>query len=266
MKTIGIETAWIPLASLNKWDAPCQREETSLQHDIAKNFDPSAFGVIHVFQRDGKYYVIDGQNRTAALRNMGFNGSHAVPCINHGEISDAEAAAIFRDVNNFKGLKPYNIFMSKFMRGENDQVAIVETLNHVGLVVGPGGSNGVVSAVRALERVHRPNPKGEPDPEALRRTLQTILAAWGPKRSALQGSIIVGIGQVYLRDKKRINDEEMVAHLARRAGGPEKLIGDARGARDMFGGALATVISDLVVAEYNHNRRSRDRMLKPFRS
>jgi hypothetical protein len=266
MKTIGIETVWLPLSSLGKWNAPCQRDVTALQHAIAKDFDERAFGVLHVLRRNGKYLVIDGQNRTAALRLMGYNGSHLVPCIDHGEITDAEAAAIFKDVNTFKGLKPYNIFMSAYMRGERDQCTIMEVLGNLGLSVSLGGQNGSVAAVRALELVHRPNPKGEPDAESLRRTLQAIIGAWGKDRHALHGTIITGIGRVYTRDKARISDEEMVAHLARRAGGPAKLLGDARGMHSMIGGSVSFCVSELVVQEYNRGRRASDRMLRPFRA
>lgn len=266
MKTIGIETVWLPLASLGKWDAPCQRDVTSLQHTIAENFNPSAFGVIHVMERDGQYLVIDGQNRTAGLKLMGCNGEYMVPCINHGAISDAEAAAIFKDVNTFKGLQAYNIFMSAWMRGEQDQCTIVDIVKNEGLAIGTGGQSSVISAVKALERIHRPHVKGEPDAEALHRTLHTIVSAWGRDRHALHGTIISGVGQVYLRDKARINDDEMVSKLARRTAGPQKLLGDARGLKSVVGGLVATCVADLVVQEYNRGRRASDRMLRPFRS
>lgn len=264
MKTIGIETVWLPLSALGKWNAPCQRDVTSLQHSIAKNFDPRAFGVIHVLKRKGKYLIIDGQNRVAALTIMGCNGSHAVPCIDHGEISDAEAAAIFKDVNTFKGLQAYNVFMAAYMRGEHDQVTIMEIVGSLGLTITTTGSG--IAAVQALEKVHRPSPKGESDPEALSRTLRTILGAWGKTRASFHAMIITGVGRVYLRDKARIDDGEMVDHLARRAGGPGKLLGDARGMHGMLGGTISTCISDLVVQEYNHGRRTPSRMLKPFRA
>jgi hypothetical protein len=265
MKQIGMETTWLPLASLGKWNAPCQREETSLQQTIAKNYNENAFGVLHVLKRKGKHLIIDGQNRAGALRLMGYNGSHLVPCIDHGEINDADAAAIFKDVNTFKGLKAYNIFMSAYMRGEPDQVTIMEVVQNLGLKIAPG-HDGAISAVKALEKIHRPNPKGEPDAEALHRTLKTILGAWGKSRGSFHSCIIGGLGQVYLRDKARINDEEMVAHLARRAGGPAKLLGDARGVHSMIGGSVTACVADLIVKEYNHGRRASDRMLKPFRA
>jgi len=266
MKTIGIETTWLPLSSLGKWNAPCQRDVTALQHAIANDFDERAFGVIHVLERKGKYLIIDGQNRVAALKIMRYNGSHEVPCIVHGEITDAEAAAIFQDVNTFKSLQAYNIFMSAYMRGEPDQYTIVEIVKNNGLTISPSGANGAISAVKSLERIHRPHPKSEPDAEALHRTLHTIVQAWGKDRHALHGGIILGIGQVYLRDKDRINDEEMVSHLALRAGGPQLLIGDARGARQLIGGTLTACVSELVVQTYNRGRRVKDRMLKPFRT
>lgn len=266
MKTIGIETTLLPLSSLNKWNAPCQRDVTSLQESIAKNFDQRAFGVIHVFRRNGKLYILDGQNRTGALKLMNCNGGYQVPCIDHGAITDAEAAAIFQDVNTFKGLKAYNIFMSAWMRGEPDQRTIVEIVENEGLTIAPGGQDGSIQAVKALEWVHRPNPKGEPDAAALHRTLHTIVGAWGQDRRAMHGSIITGIGRVYLRDKDRVNDDEMVSKLARRAGGPSKLIGDARGLRDATFGSMPECVADKVVQEYNRGRRASDRMLKPFRA
>lgn len=266
MKTIGHESTWLPLSSLGKWNAPCQRDLTDLQHDIAENFNEEAFGVIDVFKRNGKYLILNGQNRTAALKLRGCNGSHLVLCLDHGEISDKEAAAIFRDVNNFKNLKAYNIFMSAWMRGEQDQRTIMDIVKNEGLTITPGGQDGGVSAVKALERVHRPHRKGEPDAAALHRTIRTIVGAWGKDRRAVVGSIILGIGQVYIRDKDRINDDEMVSKLARRAGGPSKLIGDARGLRDAIGGSIPICLADKVIQEYNRGRRASDRMLKPFRA
>ncbi len=265
MKTIGIETVWLPLSELGKWNAPCQRDVTTLQHDIAENFDQRAFGVLHVLRRNGKYLIIDGQNRTAALRLMGYNGSHKVPCVDHGEITDAEAAVIFRQVNNFKGLQAYNLFMSAWMQGKQDQCTIMDIVENEGLTIAPGGQRGAIQAVKALEKIHRPHPKAEPDAAALHRTLHTIVQAWGDDSHALHGMMIKGIGQVYLRDKDRISDEEMVSKLARRAGGPQKLLGDARGMHSLIGGSIATCVAELVVQEYNRGRRAADRMLKPFR-
>ncbi len=265
MKTIGIETVWLPLSSLGKWNAPCQREETSLQHKIAGHFDPAAFGVVHVLQRNGKYLIIDGQNRCAALRLMGCNGSYRVPCIDHGEITDAQAAVIFSEVNDFKGLKAYNQFMAKWMNGEQAQTTIMEIVKNLGLTIAPGGQTGAISAVNVLERIYRPSPKKDPGAEALHRTLETILKAWGRDRSGLHGTIIAGLGQVYLRDKTRIDDAEMIGHLARRPGGPAKLLGDARGMNGMLGGSVTLCVAELIVQEYNRGRRSAGRMLKPFR-
>ena len=266
MKTVGIETEWLPLSKLDKWNAPCQRDLTSLQHDIAKNYDARAFGVLHVLTRDGKYLIVDGQNRVSALKLMGYNGTYLVPCINHGEVDDSEAAAIFKAVNNFKGLQAYNLFMAAVLRGQRDQCTIVEIVQNLGMSISPAGSTGNISAVRALEKTHRPTAKGEPDAEALARTLKTIVSAWGMERSGgLHGTIIQGLGKVYLRDKARIDDDEMVAKLARRAGGAHKLLGDARGMRQVVGGNVVDCVAELVVREYNVNRRAASKKLKPFR-
>jgi len=263
---VGQASVWLPLNKLHKWEADCQRNLTNLQREIANNFRQDSLGVIHVMRRNGKYLVIDGQNRCAGMRLKGFNGTHLVPCIDHGTISDAEAAKVFRAVNNFKSLKPVNIFLAAYMGGDPDHIAIVDILSSEGLRVGEGSDNGVIRCVQALLWLHRPRKDRDPEAEALHRTIKSIVTAWGPTPAATNQCIVKGIGAIYLRDKDRINDEEMVAHLGPRPGGPAKLLGDARGLRDMLRGAVSDCVSELVVQEYNRGRRSADYMLKPFRS
>jgi len=254
------------LKQLEQWDAVCQRGETPMAQRIAEDFDPDKFRPIDIFHQDGTTYVVDGRQRTTGLRLMGSSDDFQVPCIDHGELSTKRAAEIFKGLNDFIRLRKFNTFMADYLEGKHDQCTIVEIVENLELRIVPGGQTGGIQAVDALEWVLRPTKRSEPDAEALRRTLQIIVAAWGPTKYALQGQIIRGIGRVVLRDKERLDDAYMARKLAGRDGGPAKLLADAHAEKKLLGGQVGTCVADQAILVYNHGRRARDRMLKPFRS
>ena len=140
-------------------DHRVQRNEVSEANTrrIAQNFDPIAFGIIIVSERpNGKYYVMDGQQRILALRFLGYQGK--VPCMVH-EISSKkiEAKEFLAIDDGRKCVKATDKFRVAVSAGFEPQVSIKRWLDVRSLSVGTSGYNsfGVIDFIRTLQNLWR---------------------------------------------------------------------------------------------------------------
>src|SRR4051812_31723657 len=84
-------------------DASYQRPRNERKiRKIANNFDPDALGVLYVSKRaDGTYVILDGQQRHAALIEMGWQDQQ-VPCHVYTGLSVADEARLFGEYNELR--------------------------------------------------------------------------------------------------------------------------------------------------------------------
>lgn len=227
---------------------------------IAENLDFNALGVLTVSRRDnGDMVVLDGQQRRAALLEAGYDGRFSIQCEVLDGLSFADENAVFKTLNaDRKAVLPLYLFKNRVNAGESAPVAISLIVKDCGLSIAEGGSNatGTVRATAALERVYGGYTLNEPQPAALRSTLTVINAAWGATASSMQGQIIEGIGKLFIRDGAMIDADNLIKKLAKYPGGPNALIGDARGRSRISGRSVTDSIAAIAAVIYNKGRRS----------
>lgn len=225
---------------------------------IADTLNLDAIGVITVSARDnGDYAVIDGQHRTAALREAGHGNGKAM-CRVFAGLTLAEEAEMFRLLNNTAKPQYIDLFRVRVIEGDADAVDMARTLKRHGWKVLAGNGAGCFTAVAAFERIYNL------DGEAAERTIATITRAWGRDAHNADGRLVEGIGLVYVRYGAAADSDDLIERLARFSGGSGALLGRARGLRDLVGSTVPRAVAEIVVEEYN--RRRKTRALPPFRT
>lgn len=227
---------------------------------IAESLDFNSLGVLMVSRRDnGDMVVLDGQQRRAALLQAGFDGRFSIQCEVLDGLSFADENAVFKRLNaDRKSVLPLYLFNNRVNAGESAPVAISLIVKECGLSVATGGSNatGTIRATAALERVYGGYTLKKPQAAALRATLTVIKDAWGATSSSMQGQIIEGIGKLFIRDGSTLDAEALIKRLAKYPGGPNALIGDARGRSRYSAQSVTDSVAAIVVDIYNKGRRS----------
>jgi hypothetical protein len=150
---------WIDVSSLMV-DTEYQRElSTAWVRKIAREFDPDVLGVLIVSRRDdGNIYVVDGQHRVAAIKEMGW-GDQKVPCNVYEGLSLQDEAKIFwKPQTNRKYLAPGPRFRARLIHGDRDALRIRDIVEENGFTItvnaGGAGPEKSISAVAALEHVY----------------------------------------------------------------------------------------------------------------
>lgn len=254
-----IET--LPVSKLTV-DGDVQRSLDHTRVDrIVKDFNPAALGVIVVSRRDdGTHHVIDGQHRTAAVR-AGGDEDATITCLVYVGLSKAEEAAMFRRLNNTRGVQPIDKFKVRVVEGDPVAVSLNQLLNRHGWRVNTNKNDGCFMAVAALEKVHQGKLAGPGDTLSICDTLiQVITEAWGHDANGMRGEIVAGVGALLLRYNTRVDLPKLVAQLAAYKGGPLGLVGSSKGLKDYRGGTLPDALAEVVVELINKGRRGPSRL------
>lgn len=131
----------------------------SIKDKIVKNFDIKALDPLMVNLRDdGKYYVIRGQHRLSALREL-FGDTVLVPCIVYIGLSHEEEAQLFYSEDMLrKRVRPEERWLSRIEGNEPLALEITAMAEEVGWALNPSdgpASKNTIRAVGAVERVVR---------------------------------------------------------------------------------------------------------------
>ena len=134
---IGInpKIVWIAVDKL-KIDHTYQREnirDTKVL-TIARDFDWAAFGSINVMEREGQFFVTDGQHRLAAAIRRG--DIPKVPCVmNQSTGVVSEAKAFVESNTNRRAVSAYDKYRAMLATGNPLHVAAQAMLDKYGLIV-----------------------------------------------------------------------------------------------------------------------------------
>jgi len=100
---------------------------------LIREFDPSLVGKIDVAERDGHYYVTDGQHRVEAMRVTFAGDDRLVRCDVRMVETAEEQARLFVMLNTARApLRNYEIFRARLASGDPDALVMVEVLAEYG--------------------------------------------------------------------------------------------------------------------------------------
>lgn len=190
---VGLEVmAGVPVEDLFV-DPSYQRTLDEKRVDrIASEFDPALLGTLEVSARNGRSAVFDGQHRLAALRKI---GRRSAPCIVHKELSVADEARLFVQLQTErKALPPLDRFRARIVAGEEQAIAIERIAKAAGYEVSGNRTTSSIGAVTALDRTFALDKTGDVLAGAL-----DLLSIWRGEPKATDGALIQGLG-LFVRD------------------------------------------------------------------
>jgi len=213
---------------------------------LATNFDPEELGAPTVNERDGAYFIIDGQHRIEALKQIGW-GDQSIQCWAYEGLTEAVEAEKFLKLNDNLAVRTMPKFKTAVTAGREIETDIDRIVRAAGLVVSGDGVPGAIRAVATLRKLYV-----RADGKTLGRTLRIIRDAYGD--AGLEGPVIDGVGLVCQRYNGQLDDAHAIERLAAANGGANGLLGKADGLRRKTGNAKGHCVAAAAVEIINAGR------------
>lgn len=192
----------LPIEELNV--GGYQRGTNQAQIDkIAAAFDEAKLGMLIVSARGGKYHLLDGAHRVAALRKIGYTHANCIVLMGLTYLDEAE---YFRTQNqNSRPLTKYNLFKAGLEAKDEMCVMIDKICRANGFVVGMSSRNyNSISAIFALTTICTVYGY-----EVLDTTLTLIRITWEGVANATRREFLMGVAEFVNRFGVAEFDERM---------------------------------------------------------
>lgn len=237
---------WVPVP-LMRVSPLAQRELNQARVDkLAADFDLEQLGAPTVNERDEYFYIIDGQHRVAALKQMGW-GDQQVQCWTYAGLTETEEAEKFLKLNDVLNVHSFAKFKVGVRAGRAEETDIDRVVRAQGLRISRDKGDGAVSAVGTLRRVYR-----RAGPSVLARSLRIIRDAYGD--AGLDAAVIDGISMLCHRYNGDLEDSRAVTRLGDAHGSVNGLLGSAENLRKQTGNPKAHCVAAAAVEIINRGR------------
>lgn len=248
MKRVNREARlrWVPIADM-RVNPVAQRELRDYRVDrLVANFDLEQIGTPTVNERDGVYYVIDGQHRIEALKRMGWVDQQIQVWCYVG-LTEQEEAEKFLKLNDSLAVDAFSKFKTAVTAGREMEVDIDRIVRAQGLNIGRHESDGTIRAVGKLQSVY--NRGGA---ETLGRTLRIVRDSFGDP--GLEGLVIDGIGLLCSRYNGELDEKKAIEKLSAVRGGVNGVLGRAETLHRATGNAKAHCVAAAAVEAINRGK------------
>jgi hypothetical protein len=224
---------------------------------MKRDWNPAAEGVYTVSRRkDRSIVILDGAHRWTVKKELTDNQGTA-ECRVFENLTEAEEAEIFLALNNTTQPLLLDKFRVRVVAGDEVAVAINDLVKAYGWSISRMPGNANIAAVQTLEKLYKLSLSMDAEPNLLQMALLTITNSWGLERDASAAVIIEGIGRVYGEYKSLIDVGSLVDKLKNYRGGPATLHAEATQLARMRGGRVSMAVAELVVDEYNKNKKTK---------
>jgi hypothetical protein len=259
-------TEWLCVKDLLVSETAQRIERPMWAAEIAADFDPNLFGIIHVSRRsNGKLFVIDGQQRLAALRIMWPDTAEAVQveCRVYENLSIAQEAEKFQGLNHNLRVGVMDLFRVGVTAREPIPTAILKLVTEAGYEIRQAKENRVICAVSSLRLVYsgfaghkrlRRDDVSKANPDLLRTTLRVLNEAWNGDADACNGFVIEGVARLLAARQNVLDLPDLIGRLQRYPGGARALLGKAMGRKSILGGRTSQCVAEEALAAYNKGR------------
>lgn len=192
-----------------------QRALTKSVENIVKNFNSNLFMPIVVSERDGIYYVIDGQHRLFAARKL-FGEDYLMECkVIHG-LSQMEESNLFVELNSSSKPLHYADKAKGLYYANDESITTLYSIcaNH-GVELGieddkRATADGRITAIKALTDTY--NKIGVKLTERLIRLLNDT---WDGKAEAFRQEMIKAVGVILSLYSKELDDNKFIKKLSK---------------------------------------------------
>lgn len=237
---------WVPIAKM-RVSPMAQRELNEARvNKISANFDLERLGNPTVSERDGHFWIIDGQHRIQGLIRMGW-GDQQIQCWCYQGLTEQDEAEAFLKFNDTLTVDAFSKFRVGITAGRTVECDIDRVVRAQGLSVSRDKIEGGISAVGTLVRLYQRSGPG-----VLARALRIIRDAYGTP--GLESMVIDGIGMLCARYNGALKDELAVIKLGKAYGGVNGLLGQAETLRQKTGNAKGQCVAAAAVSIINSGR------------
>lgn len=237
---------WVPIA-LMRVSPTAQRELKPHRVDhLVANFDLEQIGTPVVSHRDQLFYILDGQHRIEALKEIGW-GDQQIQCWTYTGLSEEEEAERFLKLNDTLVVDSFSKFRVGVNAGRAEETDIDRIVRSEDLVVSRDRIPGAISAVGTLRRVY---DRGGPD--CLSRTLRIVRDSYGD--AGMEAVVIDGIGLLCQRYNGELDEGKAITSLGKVNGGVSGLLGKAEILRRQTGNAKGHCVAAAAVEIINRGR------------
>lgn len=225
-------------------------------YKIATEFDPDVFGVLTVSIRDdGTKVLIDGQQRTAGLREMDWNEDQKVPCVVHRNLSLQEEARIFVLTNEGRTKpKPYDIFKADVIAGRPEAVEIQEVFDKHDLEVTRGPHTGGMRAIGTCRKIYR-----QGGALLLGQTIDTLIMAYGKNSVDTFNHDLMWPVAAVIWANKGLSRKRLAESLSD-LGGPSVIVSRGKIISQNTDRKAYNEVANIVIRAYNKRLSSKNRL------
>jgi len=220
---------------------------------LALKFDLDKMGNPVISERDGRFFIIDGQTRVYAAKKFGFADTDKVQCAVYEGLTEKQEADLFLALNDSKAVGAFDKFRVGVNAGREEESNINRVVGaqrlHVARSRRPDGIASVASLRTAYNRTGA---------AGLGTTLRILRDGFGD--AGFDGPLIDGINLCIHRYNGRVDEERMVDRLSRTNGGAAGLMGVARKTHLDVGASLAQCVAAAATTAYNRGRSGKARL------
>lgn len=237
---------WVPVDKM-KISPLAQRDLSAAWVDrIASEFDPEEFGSPTLSHRNGFWFVIDGQHRVEALRQLGW-GDTKIECWVYRHLTEEQEAQKFLVLNNRLAVATFPKFRIGVEAGREEETTINDIVLECDLHISLDKRDGAVSAVGTLRTVYRRDGGA-----VLKRMLTIVRDAYGTP--GLRAEVMNGLGLFCGRYESILEDKRAVEKLSTVHGGVNGLLGRADTMYRRTGNRRNHCVAAAAVAIYNSGK------------
>lgn len=243
---------WVPIKDMRISPNAQQKFTQSHAEALATNFDIEALGYPVVSQRDGHFYVVDGQHRVAALKLIGY-GDQQIQCECYDGLSEEGEAELFLQRNKRREPPAFEKFRIAVFSGREMQSDIDRVVRTNGGVISQDRVPGALRCVTTLERIYR---RG--GPAVLGRSLRLAIGSFGD--AGLEAGVLDGLALLAQRYNGSLDDEVAVKKLGNVNGGLNGLLNKAETLRLKTGNAKGHCVAAAAVEIINTGAAARQKL------
>lgn len=237
---------WVPISKM-RVSPLAQREINQARVDkLVAHFDLEQMGNPTVNERDGHFWIIDGQHRVEALRQLEF-ADYDLQCWTYVGLTETEEAEKFLKLNDTLTVDGFYKFRVGVNAGRPEETEINRIVLAQGCVVSRDDIPGAIRAVGTLRRVF--DRSGS---VVLGRTLRIIRDAFGD--GGFEAAVIDGIGHLCGRYDGLLTEDVAVTKLGTVHGGVNGLLGKAEVLRRQTGNSRGHCVAAAAVEIINRGR------------
>lgn len=216
---------------------------------FAQNFDFNGVGTPTLSYREGCYWVVDGQNRIAALKQLDYTGFICQIIYN---LSYEEEARLYNTLNDHKTQTPLARFNAKLEGQVADAVDLVNLVDRLNLSIADKNGCGGIKCISTLERWFEFNP------DVLERALIILCLSWPGNMHALNTQMIEGTCLFVKNHGQKIVTLKLIERLKTYVGGPTTFLVAAKGHPAFH--TVPTQVEETLRGLYNYKLKAQQRI------